>query len=226
MAKVALGYDVWRDETLVEHARNGDREAFRAIMQRFNQRLFRVARAILGADTEAEDALQDAYLRAFQAIDRFRGDSSLLTWLTAITVNEARGRLRKGKTAAALAGDTSAEVLLFPGVAMPIDPEAEAARAEARRLLESAVDALPEDFRVVFVLRAVQGCSVEETAEQLGLNPQTVKTRLHRARRLLRRGLEAALIDGMAGLYPFLGERCARISERVLTRLSQQRSER
>ena len=103
---------------------------------------------------------------------------------------------------------------------MPIDPEAEAARAEARRLLESAIDALPEDFRVVFVLRTVQGCSVEETAQQLDLNPQTVKSRLHRAHLQLRRALEAVFTEGMAGLYPFLGERCARISERVLARLA------
>src|SRR3954471_20579078 len=101
MAKAALDYDALGDDALVDRARTGDRDAFRAIMQRFNQRLFRVARAILGADVEAEDALQDAYLRAFQAIGTFRHESSLPTWLTAITVNEARMRLRKGRTHAA-----------------------------------------------------------------------------------------------------------------------------
>jgi RNA polymerase sigma-70 factor (ECF subfamily) len=219
MAQAALDYQGMTETVLVVHAKNGDREAFRAIMQRCNQRLFRVARAVLRNDDEAEDALQDAYLRAFEGITGFRGEAGLLTWLTAITLNEARGRLRKQRPTVDFDTMDESRVIAFPGAPAPADPESEAARSQIRGLLEKAIDALPEEFRVVFILREVEGCSVEETAAQLALNPQTVKTRLFRARQALRKELEQELLTGMGKVFPFLGARCARITERVLERM-------
>jgi RNA polymerase sigma-70 factor (ECF subfamily) len=215
-------YSMAGEASLVRHARQGDREAFRAIMQRYNQRLFRVARAVSGSDDEAEDVLQESYLRAFAAFGSFRGDSGLATWLTAITLNEARGRLRKRRKTVELEemDQPESRIVPFPGFALASDPEKDAARAETRRLLEKAIDGLPENFRLVFIMRDIEGCSVEETAEQLGLKPQTVKTRLFRARQLLRQSLEDTLATVLTGAFPFLGRRCARITEAVLARLS------
>jgi len=220
VTQAALDYDTMTEELLLRRVRGGDREAFRAIMQRCNQRLFRVARAVVGSDDEAEDVVQEAYLRAFAGIQQFRGDSSLATWLTTITLNEARGRLRlrHRTTDIHFMGDT--RVIPFPGLVEALDPEQEAARSGTRRLLERAIDGLPQEFRIVFMLREIEGCSVEETAEQLVLNPQTVRTRLFRARQMLRAELEKTISSGMTGVFPFLGPRCTRITERVLERLA------
>jgi RNA polymerase sigma-70 factor (ECF subfamily) len=208
---------------LVGLARTGDRQAFRAIMTRCNQRLFRVARAVVRDEAEAEDVLQEAYLRAFAAIATFRGEAGIATWLTRIVLNEAHGRLRRRKATVDLdqveAAQETAQVLNFPGMARSDDPEADAARAQIRRILERAVDALPEPFRLVFILREIEDLSVEETASHLNLKVETVKTRLHRARRRLREALDAQLADVMVGAYPFLGARCERISEAVLQRM-------
>jgi RNA polymerase sigma-70 factor (ECF subfamily) len=221
MRQSALDYAAMAEEALLRHAQSGDREAFRAIMQRCNQRLFRVARAVVNSDEEAEDVLQDAYLKAFAGIGHFRGEAGLMTWLTAITLNEARGRLRRRRPTASLdvMEDAGVRVVPFPGLSESADPEAEAARFEVRRLLEQAIDTLSEDFRIVFMLREVEGCSVEETAAQLGLNPQTVRTRLFRARQSLRQELVLKISSGMEGVFPFLGVRCARIADQVLERL-------
>jgi RNA polymerase sigma factor (sigma-70 family) len=219
----ALDYLGMPEPELVGHARAGDRGAFRAIMTRCNQRLFRVARAVVRDEAEAEDVLQEAYLRAFAAIAGFRGEAGIATWLTRIVLNEAHGRLRRRKPTVDLdqveAAQESAQVLNFPGMARSDDPEADAARAQIRRLLERAVDDLPEPFRLVFILREVEDLSVEETASHLNLKVETVKTRLHRARRRLREALDAQLADVMVGAYPFLGARCERISDAVLQRL-------
>ena len=220
MIQAALDYETMTEELLLHRVRGGDREAFRAIMQRCNQRLFRVARAVMGSDDEAEDVLQEAYLRAFGGIRQFRGESSLTTWLTAITLNEARGRLRLRRPITDLDIMDDTRVIPFPGLAEALDPEQEAARSGTRRLLERAIDGLPGEFRIVFMLREIEGCSVEETAGQLALNPQTVRTRLFRARQLLRAELEKTLSSGMTGVFPFLGPRCTRITERVLARLA------
>ncbi|HEY0435022.1 MAG TPA: RNA polymerase sigma factor [Phenylobacterium sp.] len=209
---------------VVARARAGDRDAFRAIMTQCNQRLFRVARAVLRDDAEAEDVLQEAYAKAFAAIAGFRGDAGVATWLTRIVLNEAHSRLRSRRPTVELdeieTAQEGAQVLSFPGLRASDDPEADAARAQIRRILEQAVDDLPEPFRLVFILREVEELSVEETAGHLGLKPETVKTRLHRARRRLREALDARLGDVMVGAYPFLGARCARITEAVLQRLS------
>ena len=219
-----LDYAELPEDQVVARARAGDREAFRAIMTRCNQRLFRVARAVLRDDAEAEDVLQEAYAKAFAAIAGFRGESGVATWLTRIVLNEAHSRLRSRRPTVEVdaieTAQEGAQVLAFPNMARSEDPEADAARGQIRRILEQAVDELPEPFRLVFILREVEELSVEETATHLGLNPETVKTRLHRARKRLREALDARLGDVMVGAYPFLGARCARITEAVLQRLS------
>jgi RNA polymerase sigma-70 factor (ECF subfamily) len=221
----AIDYLGLPESELVDHARAGDRQAFRAIMKRCNQRLFRIARAVLRDEVEAEDVLQEAYTRAFSAIATFRGEAGVATWLTRIVLNEAHGRLRRRRLTVDLnqveAAQESAQVLNFPGMTKSEDPEADAARAQIRRILERAVDALPEPFRLVFILREVEELSVEETASHLNLKVETVKTRLHRARRRLRDALDAQLADVMVGAYPFLGARCERITEAVLRRLAE-----
>ena len=213
------------DTELVALVRGGDGSAFREIMRRYNQRLYRVARGIVRDEAEAEDVLQEAYLRAFAAIGEFRGDSGLPTWLTRIVMNEAFGRMRRRRPTEALEaidraieqGDT--RVIMFPGVQASLSPEVAAARAEVRRLLEAAIDELPEAFRLVCMMRDVEEMSIEETATSLDIRPETVKTRLHRARRLLRKNLDARLSTVLRDTFPFQGARCARITEAVMARL-------
>jgi len=219
---LALDYDNLAEDRLLALAQGGDHGAFAAIMRQCNQRLFRVARSVVRDEDEAEDVLQEAYLKAFAAIGGFRGEAKLSTWLTQITLNEARGRLRRrrpqvGLEAIEAAQGRGGEVIMFPKA--PASPEGEAARSETRRLMEAAIDALPEPFRLVFILREVEGCSVEETAAQLAIRPETVKTRLFRARKLLRQALEAQLSSSLQGAFPFLGARCERITQAVLARL-------
>jgi RNA polymerase sigma-70 factor, ECF subfamily len=205
---------------LVRLARGGDRDAFRIIVQRGNQQLFRVARSVMRDDLEAEDVVQEAYACAFAAIGGFRGDASIMTWLTRITLNEARRRLRRRRPMVWLdqfGGGTRA--IPLPASPEGDDPEAGAARAQIRRLIERALDDLPEELRTVIVMRDIQECSVDETAASLNLHPGTVKTRLHRARRLMRKALHEDLSSMMTGVFPFLGARCQRMTEAVLRRL-------
>jgi RNA polymerase sigma-70 factor, ECF subfamily len=214
------------DAELAMRLRRGDAAAFRTLMQRYNQRLFRMARGVLGDSADAEDAVQEAYVLAFTHVDQFREAASLVTWLSRIVLNEAFRRLRQRKDMTALDdGDDSlgktgiAQVLPFPGALGPSTPEEDAARAEIRRVLERAIDNLPDIFRVVFVLREIEQMSVEETATCLAIQTDTVKTRLHRARRLLGRSLRQQLSPDLTGVFPFAGERCSRIVTRVLERL-------
>jgi RNA polymerase sigma-70 factor (ECF subfamily) len=219
------------DAELAVRLRRGDAAAFRTLMQRYNQRLFRMARGVLGDSADAEDAVQEAYVLAFTHIDQFREAASLVTWLSRIVLNEAFRRLRQRKDMTALDdgddsfGDDSfgkariAQVIPFPGAQGPSTPEEDAARAEIRRVLERAIDNLPDMFRVVFVLREIEQMSVEETATCLAIPTDTVKTRLHRARRLLGRSLRQQLSPNLTGVFPFAGERCSRIVTRVLERL-------
>jgi RNA polymerase sigma-70 factor, ECF subfamily len=216
------------ERELVALARRGVAGAFREIMRRNNQRLFRVARGVLRDDAEAEDAVQEAYVRAFQGLAGFRGEAGLSTWLVRIAYNEALGRVRRRRTAvdlecvdAAAREGEGARILVFPRAAQGsgTDPEDALARGQLRRLLEEAIDALPGRFRVVLVARDVEGMGVEETAEMLGLRQITVRTRLHRARRLLRAALEARLGNPLRSAFPFDGARCARLTEAVAARL-------
>jgi RNA polymerase sigma-70 factor (ECF subfamily) len=212
---------------LVALARAGHAEAVRLIVQTQNRKLYRVARAVLHDESEAEDVVQETYFRALSTLDRFRGDSSLATWLTRIAVNEALGRLRRRRPKVEVdALDTAQErdrmqVIPFPGAIGEGDPEQAAARQEIRRLLERAIDQLSEPFRIVFVLRDIEELSVEETAAQLGLRPETVRTRLHRARTQLRKALDSQLASALADVFPFGGARCARLAEAVVRRLAE-----
>jgi RNA polymerase sigma-70 factor (ECF subfamily) len=217
--------DTLDDAALVVRARNRDAAAVRLIMQRHNRRLYRAARSVLNDDAEAEDVVQEAYVRAFTHLDGFRGEARLSTWLTRIALNEALGRLRRRRITVGLKDidvindQGEARVIYLPSARQDCDPEAAAARAEVRRLLERAVDQLPDTFRMVFVLRDIEEMSTEETASHLGIRPETVKTRLHRARRLLRQALERTLSSAVGEVFPCAGARCARITETVLTRL-------
>jgi RNA polymerase sigma-70 factor, ECF subfamily len=209
--------------SLVRRAREGDERAFRTIMERHNRRLYRVARAMLKDDSEAEDAVQEAYVRAFAALADFRGEASLATWLTRITVNEALGRKRKQRPTIELEAlealqERTAQIIHFPNMT-DSDPERSAAQHEIRRMLEASIDQLPEAFRTVFVMRDVEEFSIDETATLLGIRPETVKTRLHRARRMLREGLDQQLVATLKDTFPFAGARCNRITESVLARL-------
>jgi RNA polymerase sigma-70 factor (ECF subfamily) len=212
------------DSDLVALVLAGDGPAFAAIMTRYNQRLFRVARGVVRDEAEAEDVLQEAYVRAFAALPDFRGEAGLGTWLTRIVLNEALGRMRRRRPTEQLdvldqdvqTGDS--RVVMFPGVNAP-NPEAAAARSEVRRLLERAIDDLPEAFRLVFVMRDIEEMSIDETAANLAIRPETVKTRLHRARRLLRKNLDDKLSTVLRDTFPFQGARCARITQAVMARL-------
>lgn len=212
------------DEHLVALVRSGDGPAFAAIMQRHNQRLYRIARGIVRDDAEAEDVVQETYVRAYGALAGFRGESSLATWLTRIALNEAFTRVKRRRPSEELEcldrpNGGKAEIVFFPGVQAAANPEAAAARAEIRNLLERAVTELPETFRLVFLMRDVEEMSTEEAAEHLGIRPETVKTRLHRARRLLRKSLDENLAMALRDTFPFLGARCGRVTAAVMARL-------
>jgi RNA polymerase sigma-70 factor (ECF subfamily) len=220
----AIDYASMQDAALVGLAQHGHRGAFRQIMQRCNQRLFRIARGVVNDDTEAEDVVQAAYMHAFEKLHKFRGEAMLLTWMTRITLNEAYGRLRQRRTTVELeqieASQTDGgQVVQFPSKFGNEDPAAGAARDQVRRLVEQAIEDLPEPFRIVFILREMEGCSVEETAASLDIRAETVKTRLHRARRLLRSALQDTLSATLSDVFPFLGPRCDRMTNTVLQRL-------
>lgn len=221
---VRADYSGMEEAELVAHARAGDREAFRAIMQRGNQRLFRIARGFVRDDAEAEDVVQETYVRAFTNLDAFRGEASIFTWLTRIVINEANGRLRKQKDKVGLdaveaAQCRGAHVIMFPQTDASMTPELDVARTQVRHVLEQAIDELPDDFRVVFVMRDVEGCSIAETAAALNVREETIKTRLHRARRLLRAAISERLASSVAEAFMFMGARCERMSDKVLAAL-------
>lgn len=211
------------DADLVRRTLAREGSAFRAIMQTHNRRLYRIARSILRNDSEAEDVLQEAYIRAFTRLESFRGDSSLATWLARITINEALGRLRTQRPTVDLATfeaqKTEAEIIQFPLTAISDDPERTMAQREILHLVEQATDNLPEVYRTVFVMRVIEGMSVEDTAELLGLRPETVKTRLHRARRLVREQLDKQIGPVLMDAFPFAGRRCERMTDTVMKRL-------
>jgi RNA polymerase sigma-70 factor, ECF subfamily len=207
------------DAELVRRALARDGTAFRTIIERHNRRLYRVARSILRNDVEAEDAVQEAYINAFTHLDSFRGDSSLATWLSRITMNEALGRLRRERPSVELNERTEAQIIPFPQSATSDDPERTMTQREILQLVERATDNLPEIFRVVFVTRVIEGMSVEETLELLGLQPETVKTRLHRARRLVREQLDKQIGPVLMDAFPFAGRRCERLTSTVMKRL-------
>lgn len=221
---------VLADAELVGHVIAGDHNAFRTLMQRHNQVLYRTARSILKNDADAEDAVQEAWLHAYRALHEFRSESRLSTWLVRIVVNEALGRLRAaGHRADVIPLDTTVDSALFAGepnmqLAESDRPESLAERSELRRALEARIDDLPEAFRSVFVLRAVEEMTVEEVAVCLGIPEATVRTRHFRARSMLRESLAREIDLAMADAFSFAGERCDRIVAGVFARLGRQRT--
>jgi RNA polymerase sigma-70 factor, ECF subfamily len=200
----------------------GGREtAFEAVMRKHNGRLFRVARAILKDDADAEDALQDAYLEAYKHMGDFRGDAQLSTWLTRIVVNQSLMRLRRERRHRIVVPfephHDAAEVEVADDRTEP--PSSAALRAEVRQLLEQRIDELPVAFRTVFVMREVEDMTVQETAECLGIPPATVRTRLFRARALLRAAFAREMDSATVDVFGFAGSRCDRIVAAVLARI-------
>lgn len=201
----------------------GDQDAFTTLMRRHNQMLFRTARSILRDDQEAEDVVQDAYLLAYRGMHHYRGDARLSTWLIRIVANRAiRRRQRLGRDRAIFAAvnvpageeeDDNMGESRFP------NPESAAANGELRRLLESHIDALPDLYREVFVLRGVEELSSEATADVLGIPEATVRTRFFRARHLLSQALAKNMDHVFGEVYAFAGDRCDRIVAGVLARL-------
>ena len=200
-----------------------DDQAFRIIMSRYNRRLYRIARGIVRNDSDAEDVVQEAYVKAFMHLADFRGEASLATWLSRITINEALGRLRRKRTRKEVVQiedqRTQAEIIPFPQMTTQEDPEKTMAQRQILQLVEQATDNLPENFRLVFITRVIEGMNVEETAEILGIPPETVKTRLHRARKLVREQLDKQIGPVLMDAFPFAGKRCERVTEKVLRRL-------
>ena len=211
------------DAELAHRVGGGDTAAFEILMRRHNRTLFRTARAILRDDAEAEDALQEAYLQAYQAIGGWREEAKLSTWLARIVANEALMRLRKQARRAEIVPLQSSATLEglneIPDTDMNKTPEREAQRVEMRRLLEAQIDSLPDDYRAVFMLRAVEELSVEETSKVLGIPEATVRSRLFRARSLLREGLASRMDLACEEAFAFAGERCDRIVANVMKRL-------
>lgn len=223
-AEALLDYARMSDVDLAELCVARDAGAVRLVTTANNQRLFRAAWSILKHREEAEEAVQSAYLSAFTGKAQFGGHSSLSTWLTRIVINEALGRLRAAKRRCTYFGEEGVAVLddyrdrLMHG-SQPATPDAAYAREQLRQLLERAIGDLPDAFRAVFVLRDIEGLSIDETAEALGLVPATVKTRLLRARRKLQDALAPDVKSALEGSFPFAGADCRAMTDRVLKAL-------
>ena len=225
-AAIETSSDSIGDAELARRIAGHDQAAFVLLMRRYNQLLYRTARSILRDDAEAEDALQEAYLQAYRAIGQFRGDAKLATWLTRIVINEAIARSRKTARRAqvmhlhhgAEPADYFPEATMEPGASE--SPESSAMRAETRALIEKSIDALPEAFRTVFVLRALEEMSGEEVAACLAIPEATVRSRFFRARALLRAALERDVDLAFEQAFSFDGARCDRIVAGVLERLT------
>ena len=223
-ARARIDYRSIDDAELARLCAGRDADAVRHVLASNNQRLFRAAWSILKDRAEAEEAVQAAYVSAFSSLDRFEGRSTLSTWLTRIVVNEALGRLRSERRRRARLEaegvpvlDTYRERLMAGSETAP--PDAAVAREQLRRLLEHAIAQMPEIFRTVFVLREVEGLSVEATAEALDIPAATVKTRFLRARKRLQEALAPEVQDALTGTFPFAGADCAALTERVLRTL-------
>jgi RNA polymerase sigma-70 factor (ECF subfamily) len=203
------------DEQIVERVMAGDTPLFEVLMRRYNQRLFRAARAILKDDADAEDVVQEAYVRAFAHLRDFERRASFATWLTKITIYEALARARKRGRFETMDTDDETEV----AATSTADPERAASQRQLAAVVEEAIDRLPVAFRAVLLLRTVEGLSVAETAASLGIAEETVRTRLHRARAALRDCLQERTAEALPQVHPFDGARCDRIVAAVLARL-------
>ena len=214
--------DTVSDEQLVERVRGGETELYELLMRRYNQRLYRVATSVLRNAGEAEDVVQEAFVRAYAHLDQFLGTAKFSTWLTKIAFYESLARLRQRNR---LSNDSPGDGPEQPGImegltsSMP-GPEEQVIEKQAVEILEDAVNALPDNLRSVYMMREIEEMSTAETAECLGLTEAAAKIRLHRARRLLRRQLYARVgaVSGQA--YRFLGVRCNRVVHAVMQRIA------
>jgi RNA polymerase sigma-70 factor (ECF subfamily) len=217
------------DRALASRVAAGDRQAFERLMRRHNRRLYRLARATLRDGTEAEDALQEAYLAAYRSIGSYRGEAALSTWLSRLVINECLGRLRREKRRDNIVPMRSSDALEAEEF-VPMDdagkhaPDEAVMRTEMRSLIERRLDQLPEEFRVVFVLRSVEELSVEETAQCLGIPEATVRSRHFRARSLLREALAQDIDLAERDVFAFGGAHCDRIVSQVLHSLAERDS--
>jgi RNA polymerase sigma-70 factor, ECF subfamily len=205
------------DEEVVARVASGEAGLFEVIMRRYNQRLFRMTRSILGEDNEAEDAVQEAYLSAYAHLGQFAGQAQFATWLTRIAINEALGRRRRRARDSAIGFEEEDDTTEAMSAR---NPEDEASRREMHRMLEAAVDELPAIYRIVFVMRELEQMSTAETASALDIAEETTKVRLHRAKGLLRDAMAARTQATFDDVYPFLGSRCDRIVAAVLKALA------
>ncbi len=204
------------DEALVERVRTGDRAAFEALMRRHNPRVYHAVRGILRDGPDVEDAMQQTYLLAYAHLAEFEGASSFTTWLTRIAIHEALGRVRRSDRVVLVRDGELPEDDVTPPEP---DPEERAASAEAARCLERCIDDLPPIYRSVLILRDVDQLTTAEAAEALAISEPTVRIRLHRARRALRRALSARMARGAGEAFPFHAPRCDRVVARVLAAL-------
>ena len=211
----ALPFPTLSDSEIVRRVRAGDLASFEILMRRHNQRIYRAVRAILRDETEVEDAMQQAYINAFTHLHQFEERSRFSTWLTRIAVNEAIGRRQRMHQATRATGDEVAAA-----TSPQPTPEHLAYAGELQRLLEEAVDRLPDAYRAVFMLRDVEGLSTSETGEALELGDEAVKTRLHRARAMLRSAVASRIGGAAAAAFRFHAPRCDRVVAAVLSRIS------
>lgn len=213
--------EAWTDEQVVERVLAGETALYEVIMRRYNQRLYRVVRAILRDDSETEDVMQDALVRAYEHLNQFEGRASFSTWLTRIAVHEALARVRRQSRNQQLdESDFDGESPLNYESASP-NPEKTTSEAELRQLLEEAVLALPEQFRIVVMLRDIEELSTSETAAALDITEENVKVRLHRGRALIRKDLFARVGETAKETFSFMGVRCDRMVQRVFQRLAE-----
>jgi RNA polymerase sigma-70 factor, ECF subfamily len=216
-----------QDEAVVQRVLAGETALFEVLMRRYNQRLYRIARMILRNDAEAEDVMQDAYVRAYQHLHQFAGKSSFATWLTRIAIHEALARKRRrGRMDELDALPHNGDTMSILQSSAP-SPEDGTARSQMREMLEQAIERLPEAYRSVVVLREVEEMSVAETAAGLGLTEAVVKTRLHRAHAMLRKEIYSRTKGNASELYQFHAVRCDRVVKAVFERIlaSQQQAD-
>jgi RNA polymerase sigma-70 factor, ECF subfamily len=219
-AEVATSQEPLSDEEVVTRVLAGETAMFEIVMRRHNRRLYRVARAILRNDGEAEDVMQDAYVRAYEHLDQFAGRAKFSTWLTRIAVHEALARQRRGTRYQELDSMSDREGDPMDRLAtLAPDPEQQASNSETRRLLEEAVETLPDAFRTIFMLRDVEEMSTIDTAHVLDISEENVKVRLHRARALLRKSLYARAGMERKEAFNFHAVRCDRVVRNVFERI-------
>ena len=218
--EMAADSSALEDSEVVAGILAGQLQLFGVLMRRHNQRLYRAVRSILGSDADAEDAVQEAYVRAYQHLEQFEGRSSFATWLTRIAVHEALARLRKQRRLVNIEStEASGDAMINALRSTDPGPEEQAMARSVSVMLESAVDSLPPAYRSVFMLREIEGLSTGETAECLEMSEDAVKVRLHRGRAMLRREIFKRTGESRAAAFQFAGPRCDALVAAVLARI-------